>query len=144
MVQWHSWLGSSTSFCIMGWWARAAFMVNHLKLQNIGGWHLSWRWWPFSILSTNLSEVMLLHLSKNFTSVSNFTTEGDAGDEVKDCNTSGMSSPWPPFFLQSVELVDTQLQLTSCHPDNCQTWYHSVAPSPRRHHQTPAQAISVH
>ena len=47
---------SSTCFWITGWWAVAALMLNDLKTWNNWEWHLSWRWWPFTIICTKLSE----------------------------------------------------------------------------------------
>ena len=69
-------------------------MLDCLKLHNNGGWHLSWRWWPFTILSTNLLEVMLLQWSMNFESVPTCTTDED--DE--NCDTSGTMFPMAPFL----------------------------------------------
>ena len=48
----------------------------------------------------------------------------------------------PPFFLGSVELVDTT-QLISCHPDDFQSQCPSEASLPQRHHQTSAQVASL-
>ena len=56
---------SSTSFWIMGWWAAEPFMLNCLKSWNNRWGCLSWRWWLFTILSTNLLEV-LFHWSQEF------------------------------------------------------------------------------
>ena len=91
----------------MEWWVGVALVSNGLKLWNNGWWHLSWRCWPFTILSTNLSEVMPLHWYKNWGRVLTCTT-GEGGE---DCNMSGTTSPmaWLPFFWVSVVLVDAHL-----------------------------------
>ena len=41
-------------------------MLNHVKLWNNRKWHLSWWWWPLTILSSNLLKVRLTHWSKMF------------------------------------------------------------------------------
>ena len=81
-------------------------MLNCLKLWNNGGWYLSWRWWPLTILSKNLMDVMLLYWSKMFRNVSNFTTDEDDGDEIVHHNTSGMPSPMASVFSRVGEQVD--------------------------------------
>ena len=63
-------------------------MFNYLKLWNYGGWHLSWRWYPLTILSSNLLEVMLPYWYRNWRRVSTCTAEEDGIDESIDCNTS--------------------------------------------------------
>ena len=46
-------------------------MFNHLKFWNNRGWHWSWRRWPWTILSTNPFNLMLLYWSTIFESVLN-------------------------------------------------------------------------
>ena len=76
---------SSTYLWIMWRWAKPALILNHLKLWNNAGLHLSSRWWPFIILSINLLEIMFLHWSTNFGGVPTCTR--DDGDEVEDSKT---------------------------------------------------------
>ena len=91
----------------MGWWAAAAFTLNCQKLWNKGGHDLSWRWWPQTILSTNLIEVMLLHWCKKMRKHTNLRTENEDDEEAVDCDTSGAPTPMAPFFLASAELGQT-------------------------------------
>ena len=66
--RWFNHSLSKQLICLLlnnGWWATATLTLNCQKLLNKGGWYLSWRWWPKTILSTNLLHVMLLHWSKN-------------------------------------------------------------------------------
>ena len=63
-----------------------------------GGWDLSWRHWPLTILSTKLLEVMLLHWSKNWGSVPTCTKEEEEGGDVVGYNISGMPSPMAPLL----------------------------------------------
>ena len=78
-------------------WTTAALILKHLKLWNKGEWDLSWRWWPLTILGTNLLEVM------NWGCVPTCKTEKEDDDEVVDYNTSGILSPMAPpltvYFL---------------------------------------------
>ena len=80
-------------------------MLNCLKLQNTGGWHLSWRWWPLTILSTNLLEVMLLHWSKNLWREPAYNQMKVI--VMKTVTHQEWHFPWLPFFWKSVVLVDT-------------------------------------
>ena len=82
----------------MGGWTRAGLMLNHLKLWNNRGQHLSWRWWPLTILSKNHLEVMLLNWSKYCGSVPACRADENNGNEVIDCNTSGMLYPMATFL----------------------------------------------
>ena len=91
---------SSSYFSIMEWWTIAALMLNHLKLQNNRGWHLSWRWWLLTILGTKLLVVKLLHWSKNFGSVPSCTMDGADGDKDGDGNTSVTVFPMAPLVLR--------------------------------------------
>ena len=79
-------------------WAAAALTLNCWKLQNKGGWHLSWRWWPQTILSTNLLDVMLLHWSKNLKSIPTWKTADEDNEGAEDCTTSGVLTPMAPFL----------------------------------------------
>ena len=101
----------------MGWWAAATLTLNCQKVQNKGGQDLSWRWWPQTILSTNLLEVMLLHWSKKIEKHTNLKNSrwrwwgGQGMWHIKSANP-----PQLPFLLVSAELGDnaTSRLLTTC------------------------------
>ena len=70
--------------------------INCWKLWNKGGHDLNWRWWPWTILSTNLLEVMLLHWSKNGKAYQPGKKNKD--EEAVDCDTSGALTPMVPLL----------------------------------------------
>ena len=90
----------------MGLWAAAALTLNCQRLWNKGGWDLSWRWWPWTMLSTNLLEVMLLHWSKKLKSIPSWKTVDEDDEEAEDSDTSALT-PTAPFSLVSAVLVVT-------------------------------------
>ena len=81
----------------MGGWAAATLTLDCQKLWNKGEWYLSWCWWPWTILSTNLLDVMLLHWSKNLKSIPTWKTADEGDEEAEDCYTSGVPTPTAPF-----------------------------------------------
>ena len=101
---------SSTSFWITGWWAAAALTLKHRKSWNKGGWDLSWRWWPQTIWSTNLLDVMLFHWSKNLKSIPTWkvaNVDDEEDEEVEGSGTSRVPTPMPPFSWLSRTGGDT-------------------------------------
>ena len=84
----------------MGWWAAATLTLNCQKSQNKGGWDLSWRWWLWTMLSTNLLDVMLLHWSKNLKTIPTWKAadvDDKEAEEAENSSTSGVPNPMPPF-----------------------------------------------
>ena len=76
------------------------FDIKVPKSQKEGGWDISWRWWPRTILSTNLLDIMLLHWSKNLKSIQTWNTadvDDEEDEEVEGCGTSGALTPTPTF-----------------------------------------------
>ena len=61
---------------------------------NKGGWDQSWRWWPQTILSTNLLDVMLLHWSKNLKSIPTWKTA--KMKMMRSLRTMTHQKCWPP------------------------------------------------
>ena len=96
---------SSTSFWIMGWWAAAAFTLNFQKLQNKGGHDLHWRWWSWTILSTNLLELMLLHCSKKWESIPTWKPKMRMVRRLRTVTHEEHQPLWPSFFLGSADLL---------------------------------------
>ena len=75
-------------------------MLNCLKFQSNGGLHLSWRWWPLTMLSKNHLESMLFHWSRKWVRVPTYTMKEDDASEVEDSSTSGMPSHMALFLLR--------------------------------------------
>ena len=98
--------------------SRSTLMLNCLKLWNNGKWNLSWRWWPFTVLSTKLLKVMLLHWFKYSGRVMTCTTEED-----EDCDISGTmptiapllprisDTDWCTFFWLPAKPVTIRLRI---------------------------------
>ena len=85
-------------------------LPNCQKLWNKGGWDLSWRWWPQTILSINLLDILLLHWSKYLKSMPTWKAadvEDEEAEEAEDSGTSGVPTPMAPFLLVTAELVET-------------------------------------
>ena len=83
-----------------------------IKLPEVteqGRCNLNWKWWPWTILITNLLEVMLIHWSKKIRKHTNLKNWGwgwwgGYGLTHQEC--------WPPqpsFILESAELADRLL-----------------------------------
>ena len=81
----------------MGWWAAATFKLNFQKLWHKGGHDLNWRWWPWTILSTN----PLVQRMGKYTKLKNqrWGWWGLTHQEYQP--------PHPTFFLASAELAET-------------------------------------
>ena len=56
--------------------------IELLEIMEQGGHDLSQRWWPWTILSTNVLEVMFLHWLKKWESIPTFKTEEDDEETV--------------------------------------------------------------
>ena len=81
----------------MGWWMVAALILNCWMLWNKGGQDQSWRWWPWTILSTNLLYVKFFLWSKNLKSIPTWKTADEDDEETEDHDTSGALIPMDPF-----------------------------------------------
>ena len=95
------------SFWIMGCWCAVAFTLNCQKLQNKEGCDLSWRWWPWTILNTNLLEVMPLHCSKIEKAYQPATLKMKMMRRPWTVTHQEYQSPQPPFILASSDLTET-------------------------------------
>ena len=79
----------------------------HIELPEVVEQGRAWtklKMVTWTILSTNLLEVMLFHWCKKWESIPTWKTKDE---EAVDCETSGVLTPTAPIFLASAELADT-------------------------------------
>ena len=85
-------------------------LLNNRMIWNKGGQDLSWRWWPWTILSKNLLDVMLLDWSKIWKAYQPEKLQMEMMKKLKKLRTLAHQECqplWLPFLPISAELVET-------------------------------------